>query len=226
VETVEVHNSEAKGKLKGHLKTIELNSLTYSKKNMMWRDKLAVNYTMDSVELLDHLEKFFNEVKSFVRDPDNPAKPLSTEETYTVRILIDRAINWMITQIVHEQIPPIKLTLLSSNGEHKDIVDALSDDRNMGDVKQLITQAKNVDKDDLYNTVYLTPQFLENFDFEDIDDRLYLRSKIRFKSALLGFQSRVYSNRVADEYYYTSSRCMIGSSGWHRKKQTPGMEHP
>ena len=42
-----------------------------SKKTIVWRDKLKVDFTMDSITLLDTMAKFFKEVGSFERDPDN-----------------------------------------------------------------------------------------------------------------------------------------------------------
>ena len=120
-----------------------------SKKTIVWRDKLKVDFTMDSVTLLDTMAKFFKEVGSFERDPDN-GQIMHKEEQFTVRLLVDRALNWLITQIAFENIEPIKLTLLSS-GEHKDVIDALSDERNIVDVKDLIRMAKSVKPNDEVN---------------------------------------------------------------------------
>lgn len=102
---------------------------------------------MDCVTLLDKMSKFFEEVHSFEMDPYS-GKPMANAEQFAIRMLVDRALNWLITQIAFENIPPIKLTLLSS-GDHPDIIQALSDDRNSADVKQLIAQAKANPNDDL-----------------------------------------------------------------------------
>lgn len=75
---------------------------------------------MDCVTLLDKLSKFFEDVHSFELDPVTK-KPMANAEQFAVRMLVDRALNWLITQIAFENIPPIKLTLLSS-GEHPDII--------------------------------------------------------------------------------------------------------
>lgn len=156
-----------------------------SRKTIVWRDKLKVDFTMDSITLLDTMAKFFREVGSFERDPDS-GKIMHKEEQFTVRLLVDRALNWLVTQLAFENIEPIKLTLLSS-GEHKDVIDALSDERNIVDVKDLIRMAKSVKPNDEVNQIYLTPHFLQQFDFKGIDDRLYLRAKLKFCSGLLGF---------------------------------------
>ena len=139
---------------------------------------------MDCVTLLDKLSQFFEEVVSFETDP-NTGKIMPNSEQYAIRTLVDRALHWLITQIAFENIPPINITLLSS-GDHPDIIQALSDDRNGADVKQLIHQAKAAPNDDLAQS-YLTPHFLKNFDFDNISDRLYLRARLRFSSGLLGF---------------------------------------
>ena len=105
----------------------------YQMRNIVWRDKLDLNIGMDCVTLLDKLSKFFDEVNSFELDP-NTGKVMPNSEQFAIRMLVDRALNWLITQIAFENIPPIKLTLLSS-GDHSDIISALSDDRNNADVK-------------------------------------------------------------------------------------------
>lgn len=40
------------------------------KKNIVWRDKLNINFQMDSVQLLEAIAKFFNQIRSFERDPE------------------------------------------------------------------------------------------------------------------------------------------------------------
>lgn len=67
-----------------------------SKKTIVWRDKLKVDFTMDSITLLDTMAKFFKEVGSFERDPDT-GLIMHKEEQFTVRLLVDRALNWLIT---------------------------------------------------------------------------------------------------------------------------------
>lgn len=195
-----------------------------SRKTIVWRDKLKVDFTMDSITLLDTMAKFFREVGSFERDPDN-GRIMHKEEQFTVRLLVDRALNWLVTQLAFENIEPIKLTLLSS-GEHKDVIDALSDERNIVDVKDLIRMAKSVKPNDEVNQIYLTPHFLQQFDFKGIDDRLYLRAKLKFCSGLLGFQGRIYHNRFRDSLHYVSVRCMVGSMAWHRRKESQKKPYP
>ena len=51
---------------------------------------------MDSITLLDTMAKFFREVGSFERDPDS-GKIMHKEEQFTVRLLVDRALNWLVT---------------------------------------------------------------------------------------------------------------------------------
>lgn len=87
---------------------------------------------MDSVSLLDAIAKFFNEVRSFELDPET-GQEMSKDEQFSVRLLVDRALGWLITQIALENIEPIRLTLLSS-GDHKDVIEALGDTRNVQDV--------------------------------------------------------------------------------------------
>ena len=87
---------------------------------------------MDSVSLLDAIAKFFNEVRSFELDPETGLE-MSKDEQFSVRLLVDRALGWLITQIALENIEPIRLTLLSS-GDHKDVIEALGDTRNVQDV--------------------------------------------------------------------------------------------
>lgn len=100
------------------------------------------------------------------------------------------------------------------------MIDALSDERNIVDVKDLIRMAKSVKPNDEINQIYLTPHFLQQFDFKGIDDRLYLRAKLKFCSGLLGFQGRIYHNRFRDSLHYVSVRCMVGSMAWHRRKES------
>ena len=113
------------------------------KTSIVWRDKLNINFQMDSVTLLDTIAKFFDEIISFEKDPET-GMMMSKEEQFSVRLLVDRALGWLITQIAFESIEPIKLTLLSS-GDHKDVIEALSDPRSIQDVQGLIRQAKSPD---------------------------------------------------------------------------------
>ena len=64
-------------------------------------------------------------MKSFEIDPES-GQEMSKDEQFSVRLLVDRALGWLITQIALENIDPIKLTLLSS-GDHKDVIEALGD---------------------------------------------------------------------------------------------------
>lgn len=182
---------------------------------LVWRDKLNVNVQMDAVTLLDKMASFFSQVKSFEVDPNDESKVLSNTEQYSIRMLVDRALNWLVAQIAFENIPPVKLTL-TSPGEHPDVVQALQDDRNTADVKELIKTAKANPNDEL-QTTFLTPHFLKQFDLQGIKDRIYLRARIRYSSALLGFSLRVYYNRFKDNQHYVSCRCMVGCLVWHRK---------
>lgn len=99
------------------------------KKNIVWRDKLNINFKMDSVTLLNSISKFFNDVKSFERDPETGLE-MSKDEQFSVRLLVDRALGWLITQIALENMEPVRLTLLST-GENADVIEALSDQRNI-----------------------------------------------------------------------------------------------
>lgn len=191
--------------------------------HVIWRDKLCINIEMDACTLLDKLSKFFDEVKSFELDP-NTNCGLSIREQNDIRVLVDRALNWLVAQIAFENMPPVKLTL-TSPGEYPDIVLALQDDRNTADVKELIETAKAYPDDELQAT-YLTPHFLKQFDLQGINDRMYLRARIRFSSALLGFSLRVYYNRFKDNQHYVSCRCMVGCLIWHRKMQSTGKPFP
>lgn len=182
-----------------------------------------VNIAMDSVTLLDQMSKFFNEVKSFETDP-NTGTLMSNQEQYAVRVMVDRVLNWLVTQIAFENLPPIKVTLLSS-GAHADIIAALSDDRNTADVKDLIATAKSNPNEELQQS-FLTPHFLKQFDIPGINDRLYLRARLRFSSALLGFQIRIYYNKFKDNSHYVSCRCMVGCLAWHRKKAATNKPYP
>ena len=84
---------------------------------------------MDSVTLLESIAKFFNQVRSFELDPETGTE-MTKDEQFSVRLLVDRALGWLITQIALENLEPIRLTLLSS-GEHKDVIEALGDTRNV-----------------------------------------------------------------------------------------------
>lgn len=91
---------------------------------------------MDSVTLLQSLQAFFDQVSTFEVDADTGAK-LSKDEQFSIRLLVDRALGWLITQIALENIEPIRLTLMSS-GYHSDVIAALGDERNVQDVQVLI----------------------------------------------------------------------------------------
>ena len=67
-------------------------------RNIIWRDKLNLNVGMDCVTLLDKMSKFFEEVHSFEVDPTT-GKPMPNSEQFAIRMLVDRALNWLITQI-------------------------------------------------------------------------------------------------------------------------------
>ena len=62
---------------------------------------------------------------------------MSKDEQFSVRLLVDRALGWLITQIALENIEPIRMTLMSS-GNHKDVIEALGDSRNVQDIQVLI----------------------------------------------------------------------------------------
>ena len=51
---------------------------------------------MDSVTLLNSISKFFNDVKSFEVDPETGVE-MSKDEQFSVRLLVDRALGWLIT---------------------------------------------------------------------------------------------------------------------------------
>lgn len=65
-------------------------------RQIVWRDKLNLHIGMDCVTLLDKLSKFFEEVHSFELDP-HTKKPMANAEQFAVRMLVDRALNWLIT---------------------------------------------------------------------------------------------------------------------------------
>ena len=65
-------------------------------RNIIWRDKLCLNVEMDCVTLLDKLSRFFEEVSSFEYDP-NTGKAMPNQEQYAIRMLVDKALNWLIT---------------------------------------------------------------------------------------------------------------------------------
>ena len=74
--------------------------------------------------------------------------------------------------------------------------------------------------------LFLTPHFLQQFDFNCSEDRLWLRAKLKFCSALLGFQCRIYMNKMKKNQHFVQARCMIGSLSWHRKKEQLGKNYP
>lgn len=49
------------------------------KKNIVWRDKLNINFQMDSVTLLEQIAKFFNDVRSFEVDPETKVEMTKDE---------------------------------------------------------------------------------------------------------------------------------------------------
>ncbi len=51
---------------------------------------------MDSVTLLESIAKFFNTVRSFEIDPET-GEEMSKDEQFSVRLLVDRALGWLIT---------------------------------------------------------------------------------------------------------------------------------
>lgn len=65
-------------------------------RNIIWRDKLNLNIGMDCVTLLDKMSKFFEEVHSFEMDPTS-GKVMPNSEQFAIRMLVDRALNWLIT---------------------------------------------------------------------------------------------------------------------------------
>lgn len=92
--------------------------------------------------------------------------------------MVERALKWLVDRIFEANLDPICLTLSDSGDSNQDIIKALGDYRYMSNPKTLVDSNK---------TIYLTPHFLEYFDFDDAKDRNFLKAKVRFMSILLGF---------------------------------------
>lgn len=72
---------------------------------------------------------------------------------------------------------------------------------------------------DLKQQVYITPKFLESFDFTNATCRENLRSKVRFKSMNLGFIAKMSktSNKSLNQHIHF--KCFVGSAGWNEAKK-------
>jgi hypothetical protein len=116
---------------------------------------------------------------SFEKDPDDSSKLLGQYESYLLRVYTDRALKWLVDRIYEANLDPIAITLNSSGDSNPDILKALDDPRYMSNPTELLTPNSR--------KKYLTPHFLENFDFSDTWDRNFMKSKVRFMSIMLGF---------------------------------------
>ena len=141
---------------------------------------------MDSYKITEELSRFFKSVSSFETDPSNLSIKLPENEQIAIKQTVDKSIKLLIEKLIDQNTPPIAVTLNSSGDQNPDILKAFQDKRYMSNVYNLIEN--NV-------KVYLTPRFLDYFDFQNSMDRMYLKSKIKFLSAQLGFQAKAYSNK-------------------------------
>lgn len=100
-------------------------------------------------------------------------------ESKMLKIYVEKSIKWLVEKIIKANLRPLVVTLQSRGDDNKDILKAFSDRRFMSNVQQILKDNSTL--------VYLTPKFLEFFDFNDALDKPYLKSKVKFMSAQLGF---------------------------------------
>ncbi|KEJ83156.1 hypothetical protein OXYTRIMIC_131 [Oxytricha trifallax] len=179
------------------------------KKNVKWREYLDLNFNMEVVEIMDGLEKLFEKIQSFERDPDNPEKYMGVHEAKDLRCQVDRTLKWLVDKIYEAKLEPISIPVsINFNELPKDIQEAMNDPRS-------IQQQRRFQRESLY----YTPDFLKYFDFNSATERTYLKSKIRFISINLGFQAKAVTNRFKDNLHLVPVRCLVGSQSWHANRK-------
>lgn len=67
--------------------------------------------------------------------------------------------------------------------------------------------------------VYITPKFLDSFDFSTATCREYLRSRVRFKSMNLGFIAKMTKTSSKGLNQHIHFKCFVGSAGWNEAKK-------
>jgi len=96
-------------------------------------------------------------------------------ESYHFKIEVDRVVSWLIQKVHESNLDPISITPADLD-QYEDIQNALSDRRSLQKIEQ-------IKADDCY----LTPDFLETFDLQNIVGRDYLKVRMRFAASKLGF---------------------------------------
>jgi len=69
---------------------------------------------------------------------------------------------------------------------------------------------------------YLTPDFLETFDFCRIWGRDFLRIYLRFLCAKLGFNSMFTANFIRGSRHTVPVRCTVGQQAWTKRYESRG----
>lgn len=85
------------------------------KTSCVWRNVINIHSSMDIVSVIDELQRVFTQLNSFEIDPDDQNKLLTPYDSYHLRLVIDRALAWLVTKIYEAKLEPIIITLNSSD---------------------------------------------------------------------------------------------------------------
>ena len=122
-----------------------------------------MNASTDSLDTINkQLHKFFQIISSLEKDPDlGDGIFLSEGSSLKLRYCLKRAILFLTQKIVLQNLEPIAITLDQQGNQHQDILRSFEDNRCTVDVAELI------ESKDAKSKTYLTPLFLEMFDFSN-----------------------------------------------------------
>lgn len=63
----------------------------------------------------------------------------------------------------------------------------------------------------------MTPDFLDTFDLDSLCGRDYLKVRMRFASAKLGFIGYTISNKINKSSHIVPVKCCVGSQEWQKR---------
>ncbi|CDW83156.1 UNKNOWN [Stylonychia lemnae] len=171
----------------------------------IWRDKLNIKYDMDIKTMIINLQNFFSKMNSLSVDTSNPRVILSESEQAQLKYNVDKSLKWLVEKILNAKMQPIAITVNSQGQNNQDIIEAFQDKRYMSNIFNII---------DKQLPLYLTPKFLQYFDFNVAQDRNYLKQRVKFMSAQLGFQAVTCSNKPKANFQFVPFKCLVGNSQW------------